>query len=409
MRPVRPAPCAGGVTVSEGARWASGVSTLADSGFAADVVAASLEAALGPGPPDLLLLFLGASHVRSAEAVASALRTRLSPRCLLGAGAHGVVSRDHEIETGPALSAVAARLPGVELAPFLLTQEIWRDAPADPAVFAAAAPGAKDAEVVLLLADPFSLDVERVLLAFHRHAPGVRVAGGLASAAPRPRGNVILLNDWVSNEGGVALALHGAVRADVIVSQGCRPVGPLLTVTRVEGNLILELDGQPALERAEQTLRGLPAPERAALQNGLYVGRSARNGAEGRGDWLIRNLLGADRNRGALAVADQFGERERVRLHVRDRDTAREDLEMLLSPQAFDGRAGAALLFACNGRGRGLYGRPDGDIAVIQDVLGGVPAGGMFCAGELGPVGERNFLHGHTASLVILREASSRA
>lgn len=395
--------------MTDGARWASAISTLADSGFAADEIAASLQATLGPEPVDLLMLFLGAAHVRNAESIATALRTKLTPGCLVGASAHGVVSRDHEIETGPALSAIAARLPGVTLQPFLLTQDIWRDAVSDPAAFAAAAPGAKDAEVVMLLADPFSIDVERVLLAFHRHAPGVRVAGGMASASPRPRGNVVLLNDWISNEGGVAVALHGAVRADVIVSQGCRPVGPLLTVTRAEGNLLLELDGQPALERAEQTLRALGGAEKAALQNGLYVGRSARPGAEGRGDWLIRNLLGADRSRGALAVADTIGERERVRLHVRDRETAREDLEMLLSPQSFDGRAGAAILFACNGRGRGLYGRPDGDIAVIQAVLGGVPAGGMFCAGELGPVGERNFLHGHTASLVILREASARA
>jgi small ligand-binding sensory domain FIST len=326
----------------------------------------------------------------------------------MGAGAHGVVSREHEIETGPALSVVAARLPGVSIRPFLLTQDLWRDALGDADAFTAAAPGAADAEVVLLLADPFSLDMERVTAAFHRHARGVRIAGGMASASPRPRGNVVLLNDWVSNEGGVAVALHGAIRADVIVSQGCRPVGPLLTVTRAEGNLILELDGQPAVERAEQALRSLGDGEREALQNGLYVGRPARAGAEGRGDWLIRNLLGADRSRGAIAVADMIAERERVRLHVRDRETAREDLEMLLTPQAFDAKAQAALLFACNARGRGLYGRPDGDVSPLQKALGGVPAGGMFCAGEIGPVGERNFLHGHTASIVILREAVRR-
>ncbi len=395
--------------MSAGTRWASAHSTLADSGFAADEIAAALRTGIGEGPVDLLFLFLGAAHVRNAEPLAAALRAKLAPACLIGAGAHGVVGRDHEIETGPALSAVAARLPGVTARPFLLTQELWRDALGDPAAFAQAAPGAADAEVVILLADPFSLDVERVLAGFHRHAPGTRIVGGMASASPRPRGNVVILNDWVSHEGGAGLALHGAIRADVIVSQGCRPVGPRLTVTRAEGNLILELDGQPAVDRAEQTLRALGEGEREALQNGLYVGRPARPGAEGRGDWLVRNLLGADRARGALVVADQVAEREPVRLHVRDRAAAREDLEMLLSPQGFDVRADAALLFACNGRGRGLHGRPDGDIATLQLALGNVPAGGMFCAGELGPVGERNFVHGHTASIVILREAPPRA
>jgi len=390
------------------ARWASAHSTLADSGFAIDEVAAALRTGLGEGPVDLVLLFLGAAHVRNAEAMSASLRSRLSPACLMGAGANGVVDREHEIETGPAVTAVAARLPGVTFQPFLLTQDLWRDALGDPESFARAAPGALGAEVVLLLADPFSIDLERVLAAFHRHARGVRIAGGMASAAPRPRGNVLMLNDWVAPEGGVAVALHGAIRADVIVSQGCRPVGPLLTVTRAEGNLILEIDGQPAVDRAEQTLRALGEGEREALKNGLYVGRPARGGAEGRGDWLVRNLLGADRSRGAIAVADMIAEREKIRLHVRDRETAREDLQMLLSPQAFDSRADAVLLFACNGRGRGLYGRPDGDISVLQKALGDVPAAGMFCAGEVGPVGERNFVHGHTASIVILREAAKR-
>ena len=93
-----------------------------------------------------------------------------------------------------------------------------------------------------LLGDPFSLDMERVLTLFNRWAPGVRVVGGLASAAPRPKGNTVILNDWVSHEGGLAIALHGALRADVVVSQGCEPIGPPLDVTHVEDNVIMTLD-----------------------------------------------------------------------------------------------------------------------------------------------------------------------
>jgi small ligand-binding sensory domain FIST len=124
----------------------------------------------------------------------------------------------------------------------------------------------------------------------------------------------------------------------------------------------------------------------------------------GRGDYLIRNLLGADRDRGALAVADRMAERERVRLHVRDAVTACEDLELLLAPQEFDSRAAAALLFTCNGRGHAFFGRPHQDVTTLQSALGGaVPAAGFFCAGEIGPVGEKNFLHGHTASIAVVR------
>jgi small ligand-binding sensory domain FIST len=202
----------------------------------------------------------------------------------------------------------------------------------------------------------------------------------------------------------VAVALAGALRADVVVSQGCRPIGPPLQITRSEQNVIFELDGQPALERTEQVLRELTEAEREHLRHGLYVGRPARAGAAGRGDYLIRSLLGADRERGALAIGDRVTERERVRLHVRDAAIAREDLEMLLSPQAFDTRAEAALLFSCNGRGRAFFGAPDRDLATLQEALGGgVPIAGFFAAGEIGPVGEQNHMHGHTASIAIMR------
>jgi small ligand-binding sensory domain FIST len=190
----------------------------------------------------------------------------------------------------------------------------------------------------------------------------------------------------------------------VVVSQGCRPIGPPLTVTRADQHVIVELDGQPALERTEQVLRDLPEREREMLKQGLYVGRPARGEASGRGDYLIRNLLGADRDNGVIAVNDRMHEKERVRLHVRDANTAREDLELLLAPQEFDRPASGALLFSCNGRGKGLFGVPDRDITTLHRALGSqVPVAGMFCAGEIGPVGERNFLHGHTASIAILR------
>ncbi|HEY2955821.1 MAG TPA: FIST N-terminal domain-containing protein [Candidatus Eisenbacteria bacterium] len=391
-------------SVAAGMRWASAFSALPDSRAAADDAAAALAAALGEGPVDLAAAFFGGEHVGAAATLAEALKARLSPACLLGASAHGVITSEHEIETGPTLTVIAARLPGVELRPFVVANELWAEAEEDPLAFARAAPAAAGAELVLLVGDPFSLDVERVLAAFNRHAPGVRVVGGMCSSGAKPGSNAVILNDWIASEGGVALALKGALRADVVVSQGCRPIGPPLEVTRADGNVVIELDGQPALERAEQVLRSLSPAERGRLSRGLYVGRPARRGAEGRGDYLIRNLLGADRDRGVIAVGDRVEEREKLRLHVRDATTAQEDLELLLSPQAFDSPACAALVFACNGRGRGLYGRPDGDISVLRAALGAaVPAAGMFCAGEIGPVGERNFVHGHTASIALVR------
>ena len=391
-------PAAGGM------RWAAAVSRLADSAAAAAEVVGTLAARLEPGPTDLALAFFSAHHVAAAEAIAGALRERLAPGCLAGASAHGVVASRHEIENEPALSVIAARLPGVTLAPFVISNEGWDEALADAAAFSRMAPGVLGAELAFVLGDPFSLDLTTPFAAFERHATGLRLVGGLASAAPRPGSNALFLNDWLAREGGLAVALSGGLRADVVVSQGCRAIGPSLTVTRSLVNVIIELDGEPALQRAEQVLRELPEDEGERLRLGLYVGLPVRDDASGRGDYLIRPLLGADQGRGRLAVGDRVTEGQRVRLHVRDAQTAREDLELLLTPQAFDVPAQAALLFACNGRGRGLYGAPDGDIGPLQAALGGeTPVAGMFCAGEIGPVGRRNYLHGHTASIAILR------
>jgi len=355
---------------------------------------------------DLAIAFFTRPLAAPPDALSETLKRTLSPGCRMGVSAGAVVSTEREIDQGPALALIAARLPGVEVKPFLLEPSSWGEGMDDPREFARHTPGVERATIVILLGDPFSLDVERVLRGFNRHAPGLPVVGGMASAGARPHSNLLMLNDWAAHEGGVAVALGGALRADVVVSQGCRPIGPPLEVTRVEQNVIFELDGQPALERAEQVLRELPASEQEHLKHGLYLGRPARGGSgTGRGDYLIRNLLGADRDRGALAVADRVAARERLRFHVRDARIAREDLEMLLAPQAFDVRAEAALMFSCNGRGRAFFGEPDRDLLTLREGLGGaVPTAGFFAAGEIGPVGGRNHLHGHTASIAIFRK-----
>lgn len=395
-------------------RWASASSTHPVPATAAAEVAEHLATALGEGPVDLLTLFIGGSHVPQASVIADALRAHLTPACIIGGSAAGVIGAEHELERSVAVTAVAARLPGVWVHPFVLDHDAWQEALDDELTFARLTPGAHGAELVILIADPFSLDIVHVLECFRRHAPDVRIVGGMTSAAQKPGGNVVVLNDWVESHGGVAVALKGALRADVIVSQGCRAVGPPLTVTAVQGHVVAQLDGRPALERIEEVLRDLPAEEHERAAHGLYVGRPTREGAEGRGDYLMRNLMGADQSNGAILVGDFLKPRERVRLHVRDAASAREDLELLLAPQEFDSAAAAAFLFSCNGRGEKLFATPDGDLGTLQTALRGagtrtgpVPVAGMFCAGEIGPVGDRHYVHGQAASIAIVRPADA--
>ncbi|NOT35614.1 MAG: hypothetical protein HOP12_15825 [Candidatus Eisenbacteria bacterium] len=389
-------------------RFAEACSTADETLEAADQASDRLREILGDGPIDLVLAFFNARHVPAADELAARLKERLAPVCLAGASGAAVITSSHELESGPALTLFGARLPGVEVRPFIMASSAWGEAMSDAVEFSRHTSGVDGAELVIVLSDPFTIDADRVLRAFNQFAPGVRVVGGLMSAGPRPQANAVFLNDWVAREGGIGIALKGALRVDVVVSQGCRPIGPPLTVTRADQNILIELDGQPALERAEQVLRDLNDGEREMLKHGLYLGRPVRGEGVGRGDYLIRNLLGADRDQGVIAIADRAVERERVRLHVRDADSAVEDLELLLAPQEFDSKAHGALLFTCNGRGRSFFGRPDRDISILQEALGGsIPVAGFYCAGEIGPVGERNHLHGQTASIAVLRPPSA--
>lgn len=385
-------------------QWSSASSTLPHVTEAARAVAATLAHDLGPGKVDLVVVFVGGSHARQTRVVADAVRDAIEPGCIIGGTAARVISRDEEIEADAGITAIAARMPGVEIRPFLLTPDPWTQGIESAEDFARAAPGAAGSEVLFVIGDPASLPMDRVLETFAAHAPDLRIVGGMASAGIRPGNNTLFLNDWIDHSGGIALALSGNVRVDVVVSQGCRPVGPSLRVSEADGHVLMALDDQPALERVEQVLRTLPEAEQERLAQGLYVGRPLRPDAAVAGDYLIRNLLGADRDRGALAVGDHLRNGEQVRLHLRDGESAVEDLELLLAPQEFDAKAQAAFLFACNGRGRGLFGKPHVDITTLQAALGGnVPAAGMFCAGEVGPVGDRNYMHGHTASIAIIR------
>jgi small ligand-binding sensory domain FIST len=205
----------------------------------------------------------------------------------------------------------------------------------------------------------------------------------------------------VVDEGAVGVFVDGGIEVRTIVSQGCRPIGRPYVVTRAEGNLIAELGGKPAIERLQELASAASEEERELLRSGLHVGLVVdEHKAEfERGDFLVRNLLGADESSGALAVGEHVSVGQTVQFHVRDAGAADEDLRELLTGVDVD--ADAALLFTCNGRGRHLFTVPDHDAGMVEKLLGPIPLAGAFCAGEIGPVGGRNFLHGFTASLAL--------
>jgi small ligand-binding sensory domain FIST len=205
------------------------------------------------------------------------------------------------------------------------------------------------------------------------------------------------------------VALTGEVEVVALVSQGCRPIGPVLTVTRSEGNVIFELGGKPPVQRIQKLYASLPEHDRELMTQGLLIGRvidEYKTDFE-RGDFLVRGVVGADPDSGAIAAGEAVAVGETIQFHVRDEVSADEDLRTTLKvarDKVGDRTVTGALLFTCNGRGSRMFSTPNHDAALIASELGDPPIAGFFCAGELGPVGSKNFLHGFTASMALFAE-----
>jgi small ligand-binding sensory domain FIST len=256
-----------------------------------------------------------------------------------------------------------------------------------------------DPGTLVLLTDPYSFPTDGFLRQLGEIRPELKVIGGAASAARGPGGNRLVLGDRVESTGAVGVLMDG-VEVNTVVSQGCRPLGRPFVVTRAERNRVQELAGQPALSRLQDCATEASDEDRELIRHGLHVGLVVNEHKMefGRGDFLVRNVIGADPDTGTLAVGDEVGVGRTVQFHVRDATAADEDLRALLT--GVDDAA-AALLFTCNGRGRAFFGESHHDAAVVDRLLGPLPAAGAFCAGEIGPVGGRNFLHSYTASLAL--------
>ncbi len=361
--------------------------------------------AAGIEAPDLAVIFLTSAHRAGAAAIQARIRETLRPRVLLGCTCEGVIGADDEIEREPGLALLLGRLPGVSVTPFHVGVTEWRSVLANGENLAERIGAAPDTRAVLLLADPFSTPVGPLLAGIDSLQAGAPAVGGMASGAEQGGGNALLLDDDLYTDGTVGVTLSGPVWVDTVVSQGCRPVGQRFLVTAAEKNRVESLGGRPALDAVRELVDGLDAEEQHLLANGLFLGvviDEYRDTFE-RGDFLVRNVVGVDSGTGALAVGDHIRPGQTVQFHVRDAETAEEDLRDLLARLGRTDAPAGGLLFSCNGRGTRLFEAPCQDISTVLRALPGTPMAGFFAMGELGPVGGRSFMHGQTASLAFFR------
>jgi small ligand-binding sensory domain FIST len=247
---------------------------------------------------------------------------------------------------------------------------------------------------LIVLGEPFSFPADYMLERINEDRPKVPVIGGMASGAAQPGDNRLILGANTFAEGAVALHVSGPVRLATVVSQGCRPIGKPFVVTKAERNIIYELGGKPALAQLREIFDTLPTSEQRLVQRALHVGRVVSEYQERfeQGDFLVRNVVGIDANSGAIAIGDYLRPGQTVQFHIRDEEVADAKSKSSGSPAG-------ALLFTCNGRGTRMFSQAHHDAGAVAHAFGSIPLAGFFAQGELGPVGQHNFIHGFTASI----------
>ncbi|WP_344239029.1 FIST signal transduction protein [Actinocorallia libanotica] len=344
------------------------------------------------GRADLLCVFVNGTDPQEVERAARHAMAFSDARTVLGCSADGVIAAGKGIEEASAVSAWAAILPGARLEPFRL-----ETLQAEERLVVVGMPENSPEDVAgILLADPYSFPVDAFVERSEEVLPGLPLVGGLAGGG---QGETrLFVDDQIVETGAVGVVIGGPVNAVTLLSQGARPIGPPMTVTSAEQNVLFELAGAPALDKLEEIIAGLTEPERELATQGLLIGIAMDEYAEEheQGDFLVRGVVGVDADTGALAVGDVVTTGQTVRFQVRDAGAADSNLTRLI--RGFDiGPVEGALLFSCNGRGRAMFGASDHDVRAL-DRFGSV--GGFFADGEIGPVAGRNHIHGFTASIL---------
>ena len=380
---------------------ATGLSTTPDARTGALEAASAAARGLGDRPCDLVVMFASGAHLAAPEAALEAVHEMLAPESLIGCGAAGVIGGSREIEHGTAVSVWAASLGEGEATTFhARVEEIDEGSGA-----LAGLPDLEGATGAILLAEPFSFPTDAVLRFLSESTPLLPLLGGVASARTAEGAPALFLDDGLVDGGAVGVRFDG-VEMLPCVSQGAAPIGPELTITAAEGHVIGELAGKPALAKLREAIEGLSDEDRGMVDGGLLMGIVVDPNKPDyvQGDFLVSGLVGADPETGQVAVGADVRPGQVVRLHARDAGSADRDLREALGTRmaALGGRTPAgALVFACNGRGRVMFGEADHDAEAIAHGLGGAPAAGFFAAGEIGPVGGEYFLHGFTATVAV--------
>ncbi len=389
--------------------WASALSTKASASAALADIKRTVDAQLDGQRPDLVCAFVSSHHASHYQYIAQQCNALFEPRVSIGCSGAGQLGGGCEAEQGPALALCAAHLPDVSIHPFYCRQEQCPNADAGPDAWVrlVGADRAHPAHFVLManLAGPPSFDPRPLLAGLDFAYPGCTQIGGLASALDD---NILFLDGSLHGNGLVGIALQGNIQVDALVARGCRPIGNPMTANTCEENLLFQLDEKPASQMLAELYHSLSPQDQARMRDGLLLGIASTELKDPLepGDFLMRNIVHMDHEKGYLAIGDVLRPGQTVQFHLRDAEAASEELDILLQDYCARGaRPRGSLLFTCTGRGQQLFSHPEHESKAFFERVGHVPLTGFFCSGEIGPVGPSTHLHGYTSSFGLFRPA----
>jgi len=352
------------------------------------------------------LVFMTPKFFPQAKQILEILRVHGRIPLLAGCSSTALVVGEEEVEDNAGIVLALYALPGAKLDGFYFNQAQVEES--NGGAYWHAETGVVPAQTNGWLAfiDPFHLDSESWLRGWNEAYAQLPVYGGLASGVFADQSTQVYLNGEVYDEGGVAISIGGGVTLAGVISQGCTPIGETWTLTRVEQNLIHRIANRPAYEVLSETVGQMSAEDQRKVRGNLFIGLVVNEYLEDfhRGDFLVRNLIGGDPQTGVLAVGAMPRAGQTMQFQRRDAAAATEDMSELLARTQI--QLGGATVYGgclccCNGRGKHLFGRSGHDAQLVQKQFGEIGLAGFFCNGEIGPVGEKNFLHGYTASLAL--------
>jgi small ligand-binding sensory domain FIST len=392
--------------------WASAIGLGARLDEAVAEAAVQIAGEHGTPQHDLAIAFVSAAYGSAIEKLPQLLRPFVGDGLLVGCNAGGLIGGGSEEEDEPGVALLCGRLPDAAvgcihldqatLPPLTASRERWwRELDLAP----------ESEPSFIMIADPATIDAEACARGIDRAFPGSTVVGGLTSGVLEPGASCLFADGQVHRSGGLLLALTGNVAIDPVLAQGCRPVGDPLFVTACEGNLISELDGRRPKEILTALFATLDEADRDRFGDALCIGFALPGPRQtvGAGDFLMRNVLGLDPDTGALWVGSRVAPNAIVQFHLRDGKAASDELEERLALSLTRGLAPtAALLFACVGRGRNLFGVSGHDSGTLRRMID-IPVAGMFSAGEIAPVQGATFVHGYSSVFGLIRPRTGAA